>query len=168
MNKGLKQYTTQLTQEVANVTSSININKNDAIGLDCLARPLTKSIKLNMLNTTLLNILLNSATLSISSQCVTSRTKSLFPASETILSFNDVKSNGAYLKLPGSEIKFSQKQFKHMLYTNPDFYNQFVNVCFNALTNDILERESKKKTEEQYGSGMVSPYQAILQQLSNV
>lgn len=39
------------------ITKKENINKNDAIGIDCLARPLTKSIKLNMLNTTLLNIL---------------------------------------------------------------------------------------------------------------
>lgn len=74
---------------------------------------------------------------------------------------------GAYLKLPGSEIKFSQKQFKNMLYTNPDFYNQFVNVCFNALTNDILERESKKKIEERYSSGILSPYEAIIHQLNN-
>ena len=74
---------------------------------------------------------------------------------------------GAYLKLPGSDIKFSQKQFKQTLYTNPDFYNQFVSICFQSLTNDILAREAKKKTEEQYGSGMVSPYQAILQQLND-
>lgn len=80
---------------------------------------------------------------------------------------NIIEGAGAYLKLPGSEIKFSQKQFKQTLYTNPDFYNQFVSVCFQALTNDMLEREAKKRREEQYGSGMVSPYQAILQQLNN-
>ena len=92
-------------------------------------------------------------------------------------SFNELKESikengllegaGAYLRLPGSEIKFSQKQFKQTLYTNPEFYNQFVNTCFQALTNDMLEREAKKKIEEQYGVGMVSPYQAILQQLNN-
>lgn len=74
---------------------------------------------------------------------------------------------GAYLRLPNSEIKFSQKQFKQMLYTNPDFYNQFVTVCYQALTNDLIEREAKKKKEEEFGAGMVSPYQAILQQLNN-
>lgn len=77
-----------------------------------------------------------------------------------------IEGAGAYLKLPGSDIKFSQKQFKQTLYTNPDFYNQFVSVCFKTLTNDILEREAKKKAEEQYGAGMVSPYQAILDQLN--
>lgn len=80
---------------------------------------------------------------------------------------NILEGAGAYLKLPGSEIKFSQKQFKQTLYTNQEFYNQFVSVCFKALTNDMLEREAKKKTEEQYGTGMVSPYQAILNQLNN-
>ena len=74
---------------------------------------------------------------------------------------------GAYLRLPGSEIKFSQKQFKQTLYTNPEFYNQFVSVCLQALKTDMLEREAKKRSEEQYGAGMVSPYQAILQQLNN-
>jgi hypothetical protein len=85
----------------------------------------------------------------------------------------DMKENGllegagAYLKLPGSEIKFSQKQFKQTLYSNKEFYNQFVSVCYSSLTNDILKRESKKNMEEQYGAGMASPYQAILQQLNN-
>ena len=80
---------------------------------------------------------------------------------------NILEGSGAYLKLPGSEIKFSQKQFKETLYNNPEFYNQFVSVCYQSLTNDMLEREAKKKTEEKYGEGMVSPYQAILQQLNN-
>ena len=79
-----------------------------------------------------------------------------------------IEGAGAYLRLPGSDIKFSQKQFKQTLYTNPEFYNQFVSVCFQTLTNDIIERESKKKLEEQYGAGMRSPYEAILQQLNNV
>jgi len=79
---------------------------------------------------------------------------------------NILEGAGAYLKLPGSDIKFSQKQFKQTLYTNPDFYNQFVSVCYDALTKDILEREAKKNIEEQFGAGMVSPYQAILQQLN--
>lgn len=78
-----------------------------------------------------------------------------------------LEGSGAYLRLPGSDIKFSQKQFKQTLYTNPEFYNQFVSVCFQALTNDMLEREAKKKREEQFGTGMVSPYEAILQQLNS-
>lgn len=77
-----------------------------------------------------------------------------------------IEGSGAYLKLPGSDIKFSQKQFKKLLYTNSDFYNQFVSTCLNSLSSDILERESKKNREDQFNSGMMSPYEAILQQLN--
>ena len=80
---------------------------------------------------------------------------------------NILEGSGAYLKLPGSDIKFSQKQFKQTLYSNNEFYNQFVSVCFQALTNDMLEREAKKKLDEQYGNNTISPYQAILNQLNN-
>jgi len=79
---------------------------------------------------------------------------------------NILEGAGAYLRLPGSDIKFSQKSFKHTLYNNPDFYNQFVSVCFKALTEDMLAREAKKKMEKDMMNGMASPYQAILQQLN--
>lgn len=81
---------------------------------------------------------------------------------------NILEGAGAYLKLPGSDIKFSQKQFKHILYTNKDFYNQFVSVCYKALIDDIYTREAKKNNEEKIESGMVSPYQAILQQMNSI
>lgn len=80
---------------------------------------------------------------------------------------NILEGSGAYLRLPESEIKFSQKQFKNLLYTNQDFYNQFVNTCFKNLTQDILERESKKKYDQLNTNGVLTPYQAILNQLGN-
>lgn len=80
---------------------------------------------------------------------------------------NILEGSGAYLRLPESDIKFSQKQFKNLLYSNQDFYNQFVNTCFKNLTQDILERESKKKYEQLNTNGVITPYQAILNQLSN-
>lgn len=80
---------------------------------------------------------------------------------------NILEGSGAYLRLPESDIKFSQKQFKSLLYSNQDFYNQFVNTCFKNLTQDILERESKKKYEQLNTNGVITPYQAILNQLSN-
>lgn len=80
---------------------------------------------------------------------------------------NILEGSGAYLRLPESDIKFSQKQFKSLLYSNHDFYNQFVNTCFKNLTQDILERESKKKYEQLNTNGVITPYQAILNQLSN-
>ena len=80
---------------------------------------------------------------------------------------NILEGSGAYLRLPESDIKFSQKQFKNLLYSNQDFYNQFVNTCFKNLTQDILERESKKKYDQLNTNGVITPYQAILNQLSN-
>lgn len=73
---------------------------------------------------------------------------------------------GAYLRLPGSDIKFSQKNFKNTLYTNQEFYNTFVNVCMDVLTKSLLERHKKKKEEE--NTKIASPYQAILNQLNNI
>lgn len=79
-----------------------------------------------------------------------------------------IEGAGAYLHLPNSDIKFSQKQFKDILYSNEDFYNTFVNTCFQSLTQDMLRRESKKKIEDKIVSGMKSPYEAILQQVNNM
>lgn len=79
-----------------------------------------------------------------------------------------IEGAGAYLHLPNSDIKFSQKQFKDVLYNNEDFYNTFVNTCFQSLTQDMLRRESKKRVEDKIVSGMKSPYEAILQQVNNM
>lgn len=79
-----------------------------------------------------------------------------------------IEGAGAYLHLPNSDIKFSQKQFKDVLYNNEDFYNTFVNTCFQSLTQDMLRRESKKRVEDKIVSGMKSPYEAILQQINNM
>lgn len=79
-----------------------------------------------------------------------------------------IEGAGAYLHLPNSDIKFSQKQFKDVLYSNEDFYNTFVNTCFQSLTQDMLRRESKKRVEDKIVSGMKSPYEAILQQINNM
>lgn len=79
-----------------------------------------------------------------------------------------IEGAGAYLHLPNSDIKFSQKQFKDILYSNEDFYNTFVNTCFQSLTQDMLRRESRKRVEDKIVSGMRSPYEAILQQVNNM
>lgn len=80
---------------------------------------------------------------------------------------NLLEGAGAYLRLPGSDIKFSQKGFKDKLYSDPEFYNMFVQTCYNALTQDLIAREEKKKMEEKELKN-VSPYQAILNQLNNI
>jgi hypothetical protein len=78
---------------------------------------------------------------------------------------NLIEGAGAYLHLPGSDIKFSQKNFKEVLYTNKEFYDQFVQVVFGALTADMDAREEKKLIEQREAENARSPYEAILKQL---
>lgn len=73
---------------------------------------------------------------------------------------------GAYLRLPNSNIKFSQKSFKETLYTNQQFYNEFVSVCLNALSEDLEKREAEKRIQDAEALSMRSPYEVILSQLN--
>ena len=81
---------------------------------------------------------------------------------------NILEGAGAYLRLPGSEIKFSQRGFKEKLYSDPEFYKAFVATCYQALTMDLETREAEKIVAEAEAKSMVSPYQAILDQLNNI
>ena len=78
---------------------------------------------------------------------------------------NILEGAGAYLHLPNSDIKFSQKGFKNLLYTNQEFYQQFVMTCYDALTQDLIAREAAKKAEEAEVNEFKSPYEAILAKL---
>lgn len=77
-----------------------------------------------------------------------------------------LEGSGAYLKLPGYDKKFSQKQFKNILYTDQEFYNTFVNVCLEYLKNGLLEEYNRIKEEESLKLKYKNPYEAILAQLN--
>ena len=49
---------------------------------------------------------------------------------------------GAFLRLPNSDIKFSQKNFKSLLYGNPEFQQQFISTVANTLMKEFMERNS--------------------------
>ena len=72
-----------------------------------------------------------------------------------------LEGSGAYLKLPGCDVKFAQKNFKELLHTNMEFYNAFVDVCWNYLSGILLDEYNRIKTEV-INSDYISPYQAIL------
>lgn len=80
---------------------------------------------------------------------------------------NILEGAGAYLRLPGSEIKFSQKSFKEKLYSDQQFYSQFVSVCLNALSSDLEMREAEKRIQDEESNSIKSPYEAIIAQLNN-
>lgn len=78
-----------------------------------------------------------------------------------------LEGSGAYLKLPGYDKKFSLKQFKSILYTDPEFYNVFVFTCLEYLKNELLDEYNRIKEEESIKLQAASPYEAILAQLNN-
>lgn len=81
---------------------------------------------------------------------------------------NILEGAGAYLRLPNSDIKFSQRGFKEKLYTDMEFYKAFVSTCYSALTLDLEKREAEKIIAEKEANNMISPYQAILDQLNSI
>lgn len=78
---------------------------------------------------------------------------------------NLLEGSGAYLKLPGNDTKFSQKKFKELLYTDTDFYQSFVQTCAYHLSKSLLDRYNEKEEMQNTQSKVVSPYQAILNNL---
>jgi len=74
---------------------------------------------------------------------------------------------GAYLRLPNSEKKFSQKAFKSLLYSDPEFRAEFYKVCFDYLTNSLIEEYNRIKEDETKQTGYESPYQALLNQFNS-
>lgn len=81
---------------------------------------------------------------------------------------NILEGAGAYLRLPNSDIKFSQRTFKEVLYSNKDFYNCFVKTCIDALCSDLEMREAEKIKQDNEALNLSSPYEAILSQLNNM
>ena len=78
-----------------------------------------------------------------------------------------LEGSGAYLKLPGYDKKFSQKQFKEVLYSDPNFYNAFVATCLEYLKGGLLAEYDRIKQEEAKKLEYKSPYEAILAQLTS-
>ena len=78
-----------------------------------------------------------------------------------------LEGSGAYLKLPGYDKKFSQKQFKEVLYSDPNFYNAFVITCLEYLKGGLLAEYDRIKQEEAKKLEYKSPYEAILAQLTS-
>jgi RecA/RadA recombinase len=77
-----------------------------------------------------------------------------------------LEGSGAYLKVPGCETKFAQRQFKEVLYSDKDFYNAFVNVCYGYLTQTLIEEYERVEAEKKNRISAMSPYEAILAKLN--
>jgi len=73
-----------------------------------------------------------------------------------------LEGSGAYLKIPGCDIKFSQASFKDALYSNPELYQAFIQTCFNHLSAGLMEEYNRIKQEESKRLGAKSAYESIL------
>ena len=73
-----------------------------------------------------------------------------------------LEGSGAYLKVPGCDIKFSQASFKDALYSNPELYQAFIQTCFNHLSAGLMEEYNRIKQEESKRLGAKSAYESIL------
>ena len=72
-----------------------------------------------------------------------------------------------YLKLPGYDKKFSMRQFKDILYSDHDFYNIFVNTCFEYFKSSLYNDYIKNKNEDNMKSSNITPYEMIIKQLNS-
>ena len=73
---------------------------------------------------------------------------------------------GAFLKLPGCDIKFSQRKFKETLYTNPEFFNAFIGLCVNTLRDEMIEEYERIKRQRELEATM-SPYDAMINMINS-
>ena len=78
---------------------------------------------------------------------------------------NLLSGSGAYLKVPGCDIKFSQKQFKKLIQSNPEFRTAVSKTCFKYLYGIMLEEHNRIKSEVNKLSGSVGD--DILNMLKN-
>lgn len=78
-----------------------------------------------------------------------------------------LEGTGAYLKLPGYDKKFSQKQFKEVLYSDPEFYKVFVSLCIQCLQSNLLNDYNKIKQEEKMLNNNMKPYEMIISQINS-
>ena len=72
-----------------------------------------------------------------------------------------IESRGAYMNLPGSDIKFTQKGFMEKISTDPEFANVFMAECNKRLQEllklpDTQEDIRKKQSANQILSSMIS------------
>lgn len=84
---------------------------------------------------------------------------------EFMKSNNLFEGSGAYLRVPGCDIKFSQRKFKEMLYTNPELFKAVNVFCLNYIRNMMVEKFNKIK-EENNRTGSV--YDSIMSEFAKL
>jgi len=78
-----------------------------------------------------------------------------------------IEGAGVSLRIPGCDIKFSQKNFKEKLYNEPELYNAFSSLCVEYLSNMLLEEYNQASKEEHVGDSKKSVYENMLDRLNS-
>ena len=83
-----------------------------------------------------------------------------------MLKMNDVLEGSGRYKIPGCDIKFTAKNFKELLYTNPEFYTAFNQFCFTYISDLLFDEYKRVKHESDILTSGRSAYDAIIEQFS--
>ena len=78
-----------------------------------------------------------------------------------------IEGAGAFLKIPGSDIKFAQKNFKQIMNTNPEFARNFAQYSMKVLIDRLVADYERIKEDESKAMDYTSPYMAILDEFNN-
>lgn len=78
-----------------------------------------------------------------------------------------IEGAGAFLRLPGCDVKFSQKGFKQAISDNPELYNAFVNLCYKVLTDTLIAEYKRIQEEQKRKVNTKSPYETIMSMINS-
>ena len=78
-----------------------------------------------------------------------------------------LEGQGRY-RIPDCDIKFTARNFKQTLYSNPEFYKAFNMFCFKYISSLLLDEYERVKRETDIISSGKSAYDAILEQFSSI
>ena len=72
---------------------------------------------------------------------------------------------GAYLRLPGyPDMKFSAKNFKQKLHSDPEFAQAFNMTCFNFIRTELVNEYNRIQEQLRMSAGANSIYTSVLSQ----
>lgn len=79
-----------------------------------------------------------------------------------MLRLNNLIGKTSPYKIPGCDRKFTQKNFKNLLYTDPEFFNAFNNYCFDWVLHQWYDSYMRVKTESERIYSGRSTYDSII------
>ena len=79
-----------------------------------------------------------------------------------MLRMNNLIGKTSPYRIPGCDRKFTQKNFKNLLYTDPEFFNAFNNFCYDWVLRQWYDTYERAKIEAERMSASQSTYDHII------